>query len=113
MSQTKVKLLDFNENDDGMVFVLQAASTEQLANEITAYFSSREYRLESGTALNGIWGSGNAFLRAMFGGLVKRYKSQLATAGPASSTTLKLSNVVNRAVGGLIGHRQMRKEAAA
>ena len=93
MSQSTVKLVNFNDSDDGMVFVLQAASTEQLANEITDYLRSREYRLESGTALNGIWGTGNAFLRALFGGLVKRYKFQLATEGPPSSATLKLSKV--------------------
>jgi len=113
MSQSTIKLVDFNESDDGVVFVLQTASTEQLANEITEYFRSREYRLESGTALNGIWGTGNAFLRAMFGGMIKRHKFQLTSEGPPSSTTLKLSSVVSRAVGGLIGQRQMKKEAGA
>jgi hypothetical protein len=113
MSQSTIKLVDFNDSDDGVVFVLQAASTEQLAKEITEYFRSREYRLESGTALNGIWGTGNAFLQAMFGGMVKRYKFQLTTEGPPSSTTFKLSNVMSRLVGGLIGHRQMKNETAA
>jgi hypothetical protein len=41
MSQSTVKLVNFNESEDGVVFVLQAASTEQLANEITAYFRSK------------------------------------------------------------------------
>ena len=113
MSQSTIKLVDFNESDDEVVFVLQAASTEQLANEITEYFRSREYRLESGTALNGIWGTGNAFLRAMFGWMIKGYKFQLTTEGPPSSTTLKLSNIMSRVVGGLIGHRQMKNEAGA
>lgn len=113
MSQSTIKLVEFNDSDDGVVFVLQAASTEQLANEITEYFRSREYRLESGTALNGIWGTGNAFLRAMFGGLVKRYKFQLTTEGPPSRTTFRLNNVMSRLVGGLIGHGQMKNEAGA
>jgi hypothetical protein len=63
--------------------------------------------------LNGIWGTGNAFLRALFGGMIKRHKFQLTTEGPPSSTTLKLSNVMSRLVGGLIGHTQMKKEASA
>jgi hypothetical protein len=113
MSQSTVKLVNFNDSDDGVVFVLQAASTEQLANEITDYFRSREYRLESGTALNGIWGTGNAFLRAMFGGLVKRYKFQLTTEGPPSSITFRLNNVTSRLVGGLVARRQMNNEATA
>jgi hypothetical protein len=113
MSHSAIKLVDFNDSDDEVVFMLQAASTEQLANEITDYFSSREYRLESGTALNGIWGTGNAFLRAMFGGLVKRYKFQLTTEGPPSSTTLRLSKGMSGAGGGLIGHGQMKNEALA
>ena len=112
MSQSTIKLIDCKDSDDAVVFVLQAASTEQLANEITAYFSSREYRLESGTASNGIWGTGNAFLRAMFGGLVKRYKFQLTTEGPPSNITLTLSKGMSGAGGGLIGHGQMKNEAA-
>ena len=113
MSQSTVKLINFNDSDDGVVFVLQAASTEQLANEITDYLRSREYRLESGTALNGIWGTGNAFLRALLGGLVKRYKFQLTTEGPPSNITLTLSKGMSGAGGGLIGHGQMKNEAAA
>ena len=34
MSQSTVKLLNFNDSDDGVVFVLQAASTEQLGQSI-------------------------------------------------------------------------------
>jgi hypothetical protein len=113
MSQSTIKLVDFNDGDDGVVFVLQAASTEQLANEITAYFRSREYRLESGTALNGIWGTGNAFLRAMFGGMIKRHKFQLTSEGPPSSTKLKVSNRMGVASGGLIGLNPMKEEAGA
>jgi hypothetical protein len=113
MSKSTVKLVNFNDSDDRVVFVLQAASTEQLTNEITDYFRSREYRLESGTALNGIWGTGNAFLRAMFGGLVKRYKFQLTTEGLPSSTTFTLSKGMSGAGGGLIGHGEMKNEAAA
>ena len=113
MSQSTVKLINFNDSNDGVVFVLQAASTEQLAKEITDYFRSREYVLESGTALNGIWGTGNAFLRAMFGGLVKRYKFQLTTEGPPSSTTLQLTNVISGLVGGFIAHSQMKSEVEA
>ena len=90
MSQSTVKLVNFNDSDDGMVFVLQAASTEQLANEITDYLRSREYRLESGTALNGIWGTGNAFLRALLGGLVKRYKFQLTSEGRGADHAYRL-----------------------
>ena len=113
MSQSTIKLADFSEGDDGMVFVLQAASTEQLANEITAFFKSREYRLEGGTALNGMWGSGNALLRTLFGGLVKRYKFQLTSEGPPSSTTLRLRNLMSAVGGGLVGHTQMKQESGA
>jgi hypothetical protein len=113
MSQSTIKLVDFNDSDDELVFVLRAASTEQLANEIAAYFSLRKYHLESGTALNGTWGTGNAFLRAMFGGLVKRYKFQLTTEGAPSRATLTLSKGMSGAGGGLIGHGQMKNEAAA
>jgi len=63
--------------------------------------------------LNGIWGTGNAFLRAMLGGLVKRNRFQLTTEGPPSSTTFRLNNVTSRLVGGLVAHRQMKNEAAA
>jgi hypothetical protein len=113
MSQSMVKLVNFNDSDDGVVFVLQAASTEQLANEISHYFRSREYRLESGTALNGIWGAGNAFLRALFGGMIKRHKFEVTSEGPASSTRLKVTNRMGRASGGLIGLGPMNQEASA
>jgi hypothetical protein len=113
MSQSTVKLVNFNESDDGVVFVLQAASNEQLANEISEYFRVHEYRLESGTALNGIWGTGNALLRALFGGMIKRHKFQLTSEGPPSSTRLKVSNRMGIASGGLIGLGPMNQEASA
>ncbi len=113
MSQSTIKLVEFNESDDGIVFVLQAASTEQIANEVAGYFKSREYRLEDGTELNGTWGTGNAFLRALFGGMVKRYKFKLTTVGNPSGTTLRMINAMSGASGGLIGYGQMKKEANA
>jgi len=113
MSQSTIKLVEFNESDDGIVFVLQAASTEQIANEVAGYFKSREYRLEEGTELNGIWGTGSALLRALFGGMVKRYKFKLTIEGDASRPTLRMSNAMSGASGGLIGYGQMKKEANA
>ena len=113
MSQSTIRLVEFNDSGDGMVFVLEAANIEQIADEVTGYFKSRGYRLEAGTALDGTWGSGNAVLRALFGAMAKRYKFNLNTEGDPSRTTLRVSSAMSGAGGGLVGHGQMKKEAVA
>ena len=42
MSQSR--LIDFKDGDDDVMLALDTVSTEQLANEVTAYFTSRNYR---------------------------------------------------------------------
>ncbi len=110
---TKSRLTNATLDDQGAMFTFEGATQDELATEIAGFFTAKGYRIESGDALNGMWGTGNAVLRAIFGGFVKRYKFAVTTNGTGGHLTVALTKGMSGALGGVMGWAKMKKEVAA
>ena len=107
------RMIQFQPLADAGNLCFSQVDPDVLAGEAQAFFTSRGYRLEEGTPLFGMYGKGNAALRAIFGGFVKRYKFQVAVAPQAPYVWLQVKKGMSGAMGGMIGYSRMKKETAA
>jgi len=110
LGTAKGKLTSVDITRKGGNFCFQGVDPDVVADELYAFFTRRGYRLESGTRLDGRYGTGNEVLRLLLGGLVKRYKFRIRIRPQGQSVWLDVTKAMSGAWGGLIGVMAMSKE---
>lgn len=86
-------------------------SADELADRVFTLFQARGYKLEEGTKLRGVYGNGNAALRAIVGGLVKRNKFSVnIEPNMYNGFTISVDKAMSGALGGMIGVSKLNKE---
>lgn len=99
-----------NEHRDGVILFYKGTSVNELADKVQTMFMNDKYKLESGTKIEGIYGTGNAILRILFGAFVKRYKFQIKIYEEGENVKLEFSKAMSGFSGGAIGVSKLNKE---
>lgn len=86
------------------------SAPEQVAEALNAYFLKNRYRLESGSKMQGVYGTGNDILRILLGAFAKRFKFRFAISPQPNGTALVVEKGMSGAMGGAIGYMRMNKE---
>ena len=91
-------------------YIYEKTTIDEVGQRTHSFFEGERYRLEKGTNLNGIYGTGNAFLRALLGALVKRYKFNIEIKENDGNIRLSVRGAMSGFSGGLVGKSQMGRE---
>lgn len=104
-------LVNWQQHGKGAVGIFQGTDANGLGQAIAGFFAGQKYRLEQGTPVNGVYGTGSKAMRILFGGLAKRNKfNVMITPTPDDMTRLDVSKAMSGAMGGLVGYSRMNKE---
>ena len=104
------KLIAFDETAKGVSYLFENTDRESLASSVAEFFGKEQYKLEEGTPDDGIYGTGSAALRALFGGLVKRYKFRVTIREESGNVRMSVDKAMSGALGGALGYSKMKKE---
>jgi len=85
-------------------------SEDDLATKLQSFLLNKNYKLEEGTAKNGLYGKGSKVLRILFGAFVKRFAWQITISSVNGSTQLVFFKQAKGYVGGVIGVAQVNSE---
>ena len=106
------KLISFDETKTGASYVFDNANKDSVANSVAEFFKKEQYKLEEGTPEDGTYGTGSPALRALFGGLVKRYKFKIKILEESGNIRMSIDKAMSGALGGALGYSKMNKEHA-
>ena len=104
------KLISFDETSEGASYLFENTNKESVASSIAEFFEKEQYKLEEGTPDDGVYGTGSAALRAIFGGLVKRYKFKVSIHEESGNVRMLVDKAMSGALGGVLGYSKMKKE---
>jgi hypothetical protein len=101
-----------NITDNASIFEYDNTDLHAIVEGVAQFFVGRQYKLESGTSAQGVYGYGNNTLRILFGAFVKRFAfSVLITqAAPDQPVVFRLEKGISGAMGGIIGYAKMNSE---
>ena len=91
-------------------YIYEKTTIDEVGQRLNSFFEGERYRLEKGTSQNGVYGTGNAFLRAICGALVKRYKFKVEIKVNDDNVRLSVRGAMSGFSGGLVGKSQMGRE---
>ncbi|MFT4601973.1 MAG: hypothetical protein ACI857_002159 [Arenicella sp.] len=91
-------------------FPFNTMSKEKLTSQIQNYMQKHGYKLESGSADNGVYGKGSKTMRILFGAFVKRFTWSLSISGNETSSKLIFKKDEKGYWGGAIGVSQVKTE---
>ena len=97
-------------NDTGATIDFIGISAMESANIVSSFFSQMGFRLESGSAMQGIYGKGSAVARVAVGGFVTREKYSVQVQQSGAVVRVSLSSAMSGFSGGFIG---MSREKSA
>jgi hypothetical protein len=105
------KIVSFDMTKEGANCVFEKTTASQLGMELDNFLKGEKYKLEKGTAEDGIYGRGNAVLRILLGAFIPRYKFNIKIVdNPDRKTQLQFLKGMSGASGGMIGASKMKKE---
>ncbi len=104
------KLISFDETPEGASYLFGNTDRESVARSVAEFFGKEQYKLEEGTSEDGIYGTGSPALRAIFGGLVKRYKFKVTINEESGNVRMSVNKAMSGALGGVLGYQKMKKE---
>ncbi len=107
-----MKLISYDETKTGASYLFENTDKESIASSVEEFFKREQYKLEEGTPDDGVYGIGSPALRALFGGLVKRYKFKITILEEAGNVRMSLDKAMSGALGGALGYSKMNKEHA-
>jgi hypothetical protein len=84
-----------------------------LVPKVHEFFTSRGYKLKSGTPGNGLYEYGNYTLRILFGAFVKYFKFQSFVVQEGEEVSVRVHKGHSGMSGGLIGLAKLNKELKA
>ncbi len=105
-----MKLISYDETKTGASYLFENTDKESIANSVEEFFKREQYKLEEGAPDDGIYGTGSPALRALFGGLVKRYKFKIAILEESGNVRMTIDKAMSGALGGALGYSKMNKE---
>jgi hypothetical protein len=108
-----LKMLSFSPLPDGGQLVFGDGTAQALADELSAYFLGRGYKLEAGSPFAGSYGIGSNVMRVLFGAFAKRYVFNFTVQPQAEGGIVTITKGISGAMGGVIGYRRMSKELEA
>ena len=91
-------------------FPFPTIGKDDLAGKIQNYLLKDGYKLESGSATNGVYGKGSKAMRVLFGAFVKRFTWSLSISGDENSSKLVFKKDEKGYWGGAIGVSQVKTE---
>lgn len=106
------KLISFDETSKGAAYLFENTDRESVARSVGEFFGKEQYKLEEGTPDDGVYGTGSKALRALFGGLVKRYKFKVTIHEESGNVRMSVDKAMSGALGGALGYSKMKKEHA-
>ena len=106
------KLISFDETKTGASYLFENTNKESVSSSVAEFFGKEQYKLEEGTPDDGIYGTGNAALRAIFGGLVRRFKFKVTVLEESGNVRMSVDKAMSGALGGALGYSKMKKEQA-
>ena len=95
-----------------VTYQYEGADLEAITAGVDAFFTGREYRVESGKPGNATYGIGSDLMRVLLGVFAKRYKflAQISQPEAGGAVVFRVEKAMSGAMGGLIGHSKMTKE---
>ncbi len=105
-----LEFVSVEKTKDSAAFLFKNITPVALSEALRAYLFRENYKLEEGTALQGVYGTGSAVARALIGGFVKRNKFRVDITPQQELTRLEFSKGMSGAMGGVIGYQKMSKE---
>lgn len=104
------ELVSFDGNKDKATYVFKG-DVQGISQSINQFFSLQKYKLEKGTPEKGVYGTGSAILRVLFGAFVKRYEFGIDIAQHESNVKVEFSKKkFSGVMGGAIGYVKLNKE---
>jgi len=89
------------------------ATVEEIADKVALVMSSRGYRLESGSKVQGVYGRGSAAAHSMLGPIAKRQKYNITVLQDGENVALVLAKGMSGMGGGILSARKVKKEFQA
>ena len=89
------------------------ATVEEIAVKVALVMSSRAYRLESGSKVQGVYGRGSAAAHAMLGPIAKRQKYNVTVLQDGENVALIVAKGMSGMGGGILSARKVKKEFQA
>jgi hypothetical protein len=91
-------------------WTLSGKTAEGVAGNLSTEMLAQGYKLEVGTADNGVYGKGNKVMRILFGAFVKRFAFRVHVTNEGNATQLVFVKDGKGYAGGVIGVNQVKKE---
>ena len=107
---SSLKMLNFSPLPEGGQFVFGEGTAQAMADELSAYFLGRGYKLETGSPPAGSYGIGSNLKRLLFGAFAKRFVFNFTVQPQAAGGIVTITKGISGAMGGVIGYRRMSKE---
>jgi hypothetical protein len=95
---------------DGKATIVYTGRAAELAPKVDEFFSSRNYKLKSGSPENGVYEYGNYTMRILFGAFVKYFKFNTMVTQSDENVTITVQKGHSGMSGGLIGLAKLNKE---
>jgi tetrahydromethanopterin S-methyltransferase subunit F len=109
----KVAMVGSKTTKESETRVFSGATVEAVADKVALFMAARGYRLESGTKMQGVYGTGSAAAHAMLGAMVKRQKYNITVVQDGENVALVVAKGMTGMSGGLLSARRVKKEFAA
>jgi hypothetical protein len=96
--------------EKGAMVDLTDATAQEAAQALGEFLAAQKYRLEQGTPVNGVYGSGSKVARAVLGGMVKRSKYDVTIAENAGTVRITLVSAMSGWSGSVLGMAREKKQ---
>ena len=107
---SKPNLVSTEEGKDVLSLVYNNTDVGYISKSIADILLREGYKLESGTAVDGVYGKGNAVLRMIFGVFVKRFKFGVKIYAQGENVRFDFIKGMTGFSGGVPGMIKMTKE---
>lgn len=97
-------------NDERAEYPFATIGKDDLAVKIKKFLEKDGYKIESGIAVNAVYGKGSKTMRILFGAFVKRFTWGVKVTGDDNQSTLIFTKDEKGYWGGAIGISQVKKE---
>ncbi len=109
----KVVMVGSKTTKESETRVFSGVAVEEIADKVALLMSTRGYRLESGTKVQGVYGRGSAGAHAIVGPLTRRQKYNITVIQDGENVALVVAKGMSGMGGGVLSARKVKKEFQA
>lgn len=95
---------------NGTTTLIYTGNAASMAGKVNEFFTSRNYKLKSGSPENGVYEYGNYTMRILFGAFVKYFKLNTMVSQSGENVTVSVQKGHSGMSGGLVGMAKLNKE---